>query len=208
MDYGRVAEALPYVVPLGGMALGVLGLLWAVPGAVLCALVALLRKLDARMYGCTGARMSTYGLIPWLNLFIKITVGRPIPAFVAAPFYFMIYVGWGVLVVVLIAMIFLQPILSILDILILDWIGGRGYAGHVFFFALLSAMTLPFVLATAIMSARDMLRRYRLVGWPNDKSEITLPTDEYVRPFAWFTLWSAITFFILAAHSISRFDGG
>lgn len=89
-----IAFGVVFYAPIGALALAVLGVLWAPAGALILSAVARLRRLKPAPYAAAGAKASALALLPWVYMFVKLTLCRPPPALAVKAAYAAAYAVW------------------------------------------------------------------------------------------------------------------
>lgn len=198
------AIGLLFYSTLGITAVGFIGLLWAVPGATLCAAVARLRRLDARSYWVEGARWSASGFLPWIYLFLKLVTGISAPMAAAFPVYACIYV-----------VLFSYVVLGVLSLVAIptsiifgfdEWNSPSTAAPGVAF--VLLALTIPFISVVTVISLRNLWLRFGAANVLPKELAVSPSVADYLMPFAWLVICSATLCFVILAVSVASFTGG
>ncbi len=182
---------LPVTVAFGGAVLGLIGLLWTLPGVALCAPIARLRNLDVGLYAGAAARCSASGLLPWVYLFSSLILGRRLPAALVMPFFALLYITWLFLIVSAATQLMLPPIAHVFD---LDLLGYRRWHSLVpiVLSIVVFGVIVPLSTLTYVLSFRNLWRSYRAAGVVASASKLTPPRNEYLIPFVWLTVWAVI----------------
>ena len=176
------------------------GLLWALPGGLICGLIARLRRLPAGPYISAGAGYSAVLFFPWVYLFVRMATGKSPPLFLVAPFYVLVYAIWLILwigsfyvgmLVHSVHDIFVAHTLSLADNIVT---------------IILSLILILLNLLTVWISLKGLLTTYRANRSHPQESATYLPDIAYLMPFIWLIVWgllNAVVFFIILYISFS-----
>ena len=197
---GNIGEIL-FWIPLSVLLLAVLGVVWSPASALICVLVARLRKLDGESYGTAGAKLSMLLILPWVYLLVKMLFGRSLPAIVVVPVYVLIYSIW--LVIYVAAFNVGGLIWSILDVVVTN---SQPLASVVLFFVALGVM-LPFNVYTLNGSIRNLRQRYTADKELTHRPMPTAPHGDYLAPFIWLIGWSLVVLLITIVAGLSAYAG-
>lgn len=177
-----------------------LGLLLAIPAALVCVLIALFRSDDWRPYAAAGAKHSILLIIPFIYLLATLLFHRsPFPKLVLASVYALVYTLWITCVIIKA----LGLTLFLADIVVLH----NYQLGPTVFLVVLYGAVLPINVLTLRSSVGALRRR---VGANQIAGDLptTLSQDEiYLNPFGGVIGWSLITVLMTVLSGLLGFLG-
>ena len=191
-DFENTFVSALWLIPLPGLALAGLGLLWTPFGVLICVLIARFRRMEPGRYAALGARTSASALLPWVWLMTTMLSGKPMRSFMPRPLYALAYAYWFVLIAGNTAALLVYPFLLTADG---DFLPASAALSIVAFGSMLA------INARAIASSiRESRRR-----WAMDRNDAPLPAavspkSLYLKPFTRMMLWSLV--FMLAAVAV------
>ena len=186
-------------VPIGILALSLLGLLLAPLAAVACVLVARYKGIEGS-YGGEGAKSSALLVLPFVYLLTRLMFGRsPFPKPAVTTAYALIYVVWLILIAIHVVGLFLR----VIDIV---FVHNHPLAPTVAA-STAYAIVLPFIVYTLWRSIREVHRADSPHG--GAASELTSNGDSgtYLEPFIGVITWSIVTLIIVIAADLLGFVG-
>ena len=194
----NVGEML-FWIPVGVLLLAVMGLLWALPAALICTLVARLRKLDGGSYAVVGAKHSMLLILPWIYLLARLSFGRSLfPTSTVVSVYVLLYAVWFTFI----AIDVIGLGLFVMDIFVI-----HSYSlGPTVFSVLLFSMILPINAYTWNRSVRNLFGR-RAADKESARRPEVLHDEGYLEPFVWLIVWSLITVFMTLIAGLLGFVG-
>ena len=198
-SFGSLSAPL-FWIPVYVLALAALGLVWAPAAALICALVARIRKLRGESYAWVGAMCSMLLILPWVYLLVRLVFGRSLPVFVVAPVYLLIYGIWFIFYIAVFNVVTLIVIIA--DILVLHIEPLEISAS---FFVVLSVM-LPMNVYTWMMSARNLHRRYTVNKERPSASAIIALDGTYLAPFIWLIVWSMVVLLTIIVAALAAYS--
>ena len=177
-----------------------MGLLLAIPAALVCILIALFRGHDWRPYAAAGAQHSILLIIPFIYLLATLLFHRsPFPKLVVASVYALVYSLWLTCVTIKA----LGLTLFLVDIVVLH----NYQLGPTVFLAVLYGTVLPVNVLTLSSSIRALRRKVGANQAAGD-SPTTLSQDEgYLNPFGGVIAWSLITVLMTLLAGLLGFVG-
>ena len=186
----------PFVICSALLLLAVLGLLWAIPAAVISGIVAGTRKLGVRHYVFVGANHSISLTVPWFYLMGEVILGRPpLSRRLMVAGYALLFGLW---VVGPIGLNIGIVSAYLLDLFVFNKLPPPYMVmGSVFWTIILLANA-----KTCISSIRDMRLREEVERGIAVPLRAPRPVQGYLTPFRWLALWSIILPFDLATSFV------
>ena len=182
----RVVLTLPYEICFVLLLLAVLGLLWAIPAAVISGIVAGTRNLRVGHYVFVGANYSISLTVPWFYLMGEVILGRPpLSRRLTVAGYVLLFGLWVV-----------GPIglnIGIISAYLLDLFVFNKLPppymvmGSVFWTIILLANA-----TTCISSIRNMRLREEVERGLAVPLVAPRPVQGYLTPFRWLAFWSFV----------------
>ena len=175
-----------FVISLVPFLLAVLGLVWALPAAVISGIVAGIKGLNVGRYVIAGAEHSLSLTVPWFYLIAEIILGRPpFSRGLVSVAYALLFGLWimgaiGLNIVILSA--------YLLDLFVFGEFNPAPVTmGSVFW-----GIILLINVITCIKSIRDMRLRYRMAKGMADPSLAARPVQGHLTPFKLLAIWSTV----------------
>ncbi len=188
------AYALFIVVLFIPVLISIPGIVWAPFAALISALIARSRGLNAGRYALAGAIHSAAFLLPWIRLVLRM-YSIPVPRGIAALVYILLYSLW-----------LLSPILPNVTLSFIYYDANSWRPESVSHDEIVVMYVIAFVSAAAaaiyfymwISSLLGLIRAQSSLEQPSCDSMIRLPIgDEYTRPFifAFISVWTGLIVF-------------
>ena len=194
------AGEILFWVPIAVLIMTAIGLIWALPAAVICRFVADSRALDGSSFGGPGARYSALLVLPWISFLVKLIVGKsPFPVFAVVAVYVLLYLVWLITIV----LILLGLVTYVVDVVA----GSTSSFGTTVFSIVLLAVVLLLSTLSWTTSLKDMSRLKKISNHAVDDGSKSLLEDAYLQPFGWLIAWSFVTVVAVGLTGLLGFVG-
>ena len=193
-----VGEAL-FWVPVGVLALSLLGVLLAPLAAVGCVLLARSKGIEGS-YGAAGAKSSALLVLPLVYLSTSLVFGRsPFPKPFVTTAYMLVYVVWLALIAIHVVGLFL-PVMDVLFVHHYSLVPSTvGIVAHV--------IVLPIIVFTLWRSIRMLHKANAAHGGTTHGETPNSGSDAYLAPFSSIIAWSIVTLSVVFVTGLLGFVG-
>lgn len=179
-----------FVISLVPFLLAVLGLVWALPAAVISGIVAGIKGLNVGRYVIAGAEHSISLTVPWFYLMAEMILGRP-------PFYRRFVVAayavlFGLWIMGPIGMNVVFVSAHLLDLFVF----GESKPDTVTLGSVFWGIILLVNVTAYVKSIRNMLLRDRMARGLADPSLTARPVQGHLTPFKLLAIWSIVLIFL------------
>ena len=195
----RIGEALIWV-PVGVLSLTALGLLWALPAALICRLVAHFKGLNDGSFGGAGARYSVLLVLPWIYFLGNLIYGRSaFPATAVVLVYLALYCIW---------LSFMGLILVALAVYVTDIVAGNWNSLGVTLFSIIVLAVILLICAyTWITSLKNLWRSNTALNKAVKNQPRPFIPEFYLEAFGWLIAWSFVTVVAVGLTGLLGFVG-
>ena len=193
-----VGEAL-FWVPVGVLALAILGILLAPLAALACVLLARARGIEGS-YGGEGAKNSALLLLPFVYLLTRLMFGRsPFPKSVVTTAFILIYTVWLALITIHVVGLLL-PVMDILSV--------HHYSPvPIVVGIVMHTIVLPIIVYTLWRSIRELQRADAAHGGAARELTSNSNSAVYLEPFSSIIVWSLVTLSVVLVTGLLGFVG-